>query len=185
MTQEARLCPQCGQGDLASAIESRPVRADDGTELEFSDVFTKCASCGNEFYTREQSLAASRARATALRNHDGFLGPEGIKKIREKYGVSQAQLETVLGVGSKTVVRWERGTVCQSRAVDTLLRTFDEFPFVFWHWAESRGVEIKLPFGPRKWESTIVSVRSGATSRLIDQNTGDWDIAKLQEVVAD
>jgi len=44
------------------------------------------------------------------------------RRFRESKGWSQHELERLLGTGAKTVVRWEKGTVCQSRAADRLLR---------------------------------------------------------------
>ena len=43
-------------------------------------------------------------------------------------GLSQADLEKTLGIGPKTVVRWEKGTVRQSRAADLLLRILAAHP---------------------------------------------------------
>ena len=51
-----------------------------------------------------------------------------LRAIREGYGLTQDALEQLLRVGPKTVVRWERGTVCQSAAVDTLLAVLRDEP---------------------------------------------------------
>lgn len=120
--------------------KSRSVVATDGRELTFKDKWSACKECKQEFYTREQSLASSRASADVKRKHDGLLGPSEIKAIRDKYGVTQVELERILGTGPKTVVRWERGTVSQGKAVDTLLMVLADHPNVFWGLAERRGV---------------------------------------------
>ena len=49
-------------------------------------------------------------------------------EIREGLGLTQQSFEQLLGVGPKTVVRWERGTVFQNRATDSLLRVIRAFP---------------------------------------------------------
>ncbi|MBI2401571.1 MAG: helix-turn-helix domain-containing protein [Gemmatimonadetes bacterium] len=108
--------------------EERPVSADDGTALSFLDEFSRCQRCATDFYTHDQSLASSRARAGALREHEGLLTPQEIRDIRGQLGYTQAQLEEVLGVGAKTVVRWEKGTVRQSRLADRFLRTLAAYP---------------------------------------------------------
>jgi len=133
-------CPACGSRETRVVTKSRSVVATDGTELTFKDKWSVCKECKQEFYTREQSLASSRASADLKRKHEGLLGPSDIKAIRDKYGVTQVELEKVLGTGPKTVVRWERGTVSQGKAVDTLLTVLADHPNVFWALAERRGV---------------------------------------------
>jgi putative zinc finger/helix-turn-helix YgiT family protein len=129
MTAPAAVaCPVCGANELELARERRQVTADDGTSLEFGDEFTRCRKCGVDHYTRDQSLASSRARASVLRAHEGLLSPQEIRAIRDRMGYTQAQLEQVLGVGRKTVVRWENGTVRQSRLADRFLRTLAAHP---------------------------------------------------------
>lgn len=112
----------CGGDTLRVITHLRTVVADDGTELSFRDEIMGCSACDETHYTHEQALESSRARAGALRKHAGLLTPQQIRAFREALGLSQAQLERLLGTGPKTVVRWEKGTVCQSRAADRLLR---------------------------------------------------------------
>ena len=115
-------CPVCGTTRVSPVREPRQVAADDGTVLTFDDELSRCEECRAEFYTHAQSLAASRARAAVLRAHEGLLTPQEIRVIREQLGYTQAQLEHALGTGPKTVVRWEKGTVRQSRMADQFLR---------------------------------------------------------------
>lgn len=112
----------CGADAVQVVALEREVVADDGTQLPYRDELMACSACGQRYYTHDQSLASSRARAGALRQHAGLLTPDHIRAFREGQGLSQAQLEEILGTGAKTVVRWEKGTVCQSRAADQLLR---------------------------------------------------------------
>jgi len=124
-TVESR-CPGCLEARVSEVPVRRSVRADDGESVEFIDHLSRCAACGEQFYTREQAIVSSRARAGVLRHHSGLLSPHDIMAIRSKYGLTQAELERVLGTGPKTVVRWESGSVCQSRAADNLLRLVDQ-----------------------------------------------------------
>jgi HTH-type transcriptional regulator/antitoxin MqsA len=76
-------------------------------------------------------MERTQQRAVAqIRTEEGLLTPQDIRRIREKYGLSQARLESLLRTGPKTVVRWERGTVFQSAAADTLLRLLDDDPAI-------------------------------------------------------
>lgn len=118
------LCPLC-DARTRLVTERCHVEADDGTRLSFTDELYECVNCGERFYTQAQSMDSCRNHAAALREHEHLLTPADIRGIRGRFDLSQADLEALLGVGAKTVVRWERGTVCQSRAVDLLLRILD------------------------------------------------------------
>src|SRR5207302_1398387 len=123
MSGDPVRCPVCRsvETDLVSAPRQVTAADDAATPLEFIDQFTRCGHCGEEFYTREQSLASSRAAATAMREHERLLPPDRIRAIRESYRMTQAEFERALRLGAKTVVRWESGTVRQSATANSLL----------------------------------------------------------------
>ncbi len=120
-------CPACDSEHTRLVTAQREVQADDGATLPYVDELTECDECGERFYTHDQSLASSRARAAALRAHAHLLTPDEIRGIRERFDLSQAAVEDLFALGAKTLVRWERGTVCQSRAADLLLRVLGCF----------------------------------------------------------
>jgi putative zinc finger/helix-turn-helix YgiT family protein len=82
-------------------------------------------------------------RATArIRAEDGLLAPEQVKALRTRLGLTQPEFERLLGVGKNTCVRWERGTIPQSAATDSLLRLIDRFPENADFLGELHGVEL-------------------------------------------
>lgn len=72
--------------------------------------------------------ATERRAARAVRAERGALLPFEIRALRQRLHMTQADLERLLGVGPKTVVRWERGTVLPNAATNALLRLLDEVP---------------------------------------------------------
>lgn len=105
------------------------------------DEYIRCDRCGGEYTTPEQMERTQRKAVAKIRAEEDLLSPDEIVRIRHKLCLTQAQLEALLRTGPKTVVRWERGTVFQSRAADSLLRLID---------CESKNVKIlkeiaKLP----------------------------------------
>lgn len=87
-----------------------------------------CDSCDE---TRVSLAAAEHAEAEAarlVREHLGLLAPTEIVALRTELGLTQAELEERLGLGAKTVVRWETGRVMQSKATDNLLRLVHRDP---------------------------------------------------------
>ena len=106
--------------------------------MSFPAEISACADCGEEFYTYEQSLAHSRAAATAVREAQGLLSPERIRAARMRMGMTLPQFEHAMGVGAKTVGRWERGTVAPSRAANGMLWLAERHPDVFLEYARER-----------------------------------------------
>ena len=86
---------------------------------------------------------AQRRAAEVYRDQNGFLQPDEISGLRRRWGITQVQLEDALGVGRKTVARWEAGRVLQSRALDNLLRAIDRFPAVLGFLAERQGASLE------------------------------------------
>ncbi len=63
----------------------------------------------------------------------GLLTPDEIRAGREKLGLSQQELQELLGLGGNSLSRWENGHVYQSRSHDTLLRiTYSVPPALKW-----------------------------------------------------
>jgi len=60
---------------------------------------------------------------------EGYLTDEDIKRIRKKLGLTQKAMADKLGVGLKTLARYENLSVRQSKAMDNLLRILDVYPY--------------------------------------------------------
>ena len=88
----------------------------------------RCESCGEEFFTAEQSRELSRRIKRQVREEWGLLSPERIVEIRKSLGLSQAELEELFGLGEKVVTRWENGRVIQGRTADVALRLLEMEP---------------------------------------------------------
>jgi HTH-type transcriptional regulator / antitoxin MqsA len=155
----ATRCYKCG-GSMRQVQEPATFNVGQRTAEVVVDRF-HCEQCDEILYSPEQMDSAQIAVAAALRKQDGLLTPIEIKTIREKYRLSQAQLEQLLGVGPKTVVRWERGTVFQNRTTDELLRIITQFPEVCAYLARKNGVAVQIPHakGTDKGVKLIAAVR--------------------------
>jgi HTH-type transcriptional regulator/antitoxin MqsA len=109
--------------------------------VTYLDRFYRCERCGETFYEGEMAAESFRRMASVIRAEDGLLAPDEIVSLRKKYGLSQADLERLIGAGQKTVVRWERGTVCQNKTADTLLRVLLEHPQVVAQLRKQNGLQ--------------------------------------------
>jgi len=84
----------------------------------------------------------------------------------------RTEFERALGVGKKTVVRWERGTVPPSRAANGMLWLAGHYPSVFLEYARQRShsrddvndVSVVATIVPAASETTAPLVLKGAAS---------------------
>jgi HTH-type transcriptional regulator / antitoxin MqsA len=134
-------CPIC-EGSIEEIAEEREVSIGNRTALVL-DQFFRCQECGESFYAPGQMDATMRRASDAIRAAEGLLLPSQIRGIREGLGLTQQAFEKLLGVGPKTVVRWEKGSVFQNKATDALLRVVGRFPEVTGFLAELRDVQIQ------------------------------------------
>ena len=132
-------CPVCG--GLAGSVRERTNFAVGKRSVLVEVDRFRCGECGEAFYSPDQMDAAQRSASNEVRRQDGLLMPEQIQAIRSKYRLTQTQFEQLLGVGPKTVVRWERGTVFQNGSTDELLRVLEAVPEAVAFLASRNGVQ--------------------------------------------
>jgi putative zinc finger/helix-turn-helix YgiT family protein len=77
----------------------------------------KCDTCGETFLETKTEDDPFITAYTIYRKKHNMLQPDDIKKIRMKYGVSQAELGRLLGWGGATLSRYENGAL-QDRVHD-------------------------------------------------------------------
>jgi putative zinc finger/helix-turn-helix YgiT family protein len=82
---------------------------------------------------RDYSPLPGRQEATPnaisiYRKKHGLLSADEIRAIRERYGLTQADLARLLRLGGNTVSRWESGRNIQTAAMDMLLRLIRDLP---------------------------------------------------------
>lgn len=132
-------CAFCGSASARPVTKKREVMIGRRSTVT-QDEYMRCDQCGAEYATPDQMDRTQRRAVSQIRTAEGLLAPDEIRRIREKYNLSQARLEALLRTGPKTVVRWERGTVFQSAAADTLLRLLDDNPAILEALARIAGV---------------------------------------------
>jgi putative zinc finger/helix-turn-helix YgiT family protein len=87
-----------------------------------------CPKC-HEVVLRFDDARKLRQRALAIyRKNYGLLSAEEIRSIRERFGLTQAELARLLRLGANTISRWEAGRNVQAAAMDMLLRMIRDLP---------------------------------------------------------
>jgi putative zinc finger/helix-turn-helix YgiT family protein len=88
----------------------------------------RCPKC-DEVLLRFQDAKRLGEDAIAIyRKKHGLLSAGEIRAIRERFGLTQAQLARLLRLGANTVSRWESGRNVQTAAMDILLRLIRDLP---------------------------------------------------------
>jgi HTH-type transcriptional regulator/antitoxin MqsA len=158
-------CPFCGSGPIREVRRTVTKRAGTDSPIEMTEELSRCAACGEHFFTPAQSMAQSRAYADAVRDADRLISPDRIRAARVALDMSQAAFENALGVGRKTVVRWEKGTVPPSPTANGMLWLAERYPSVFLEYASEREAKHEIP-------ETITSGKIIATISSTSQHSG-------------
>lgn len=160
-------CPICrGKMELVTEPLSMPV----GKKMvAVQHTYLKCSQCGEGFVEPSQIDALQRKAADTVRVDMGLLTPKEIRRVRNDLSLSQELLEDLLNTGRKSVIRWEKGTVCQSGAADSMLRVLKQFPGMAAYLALERGMSI--PASPKirlAWSRLLATGMVEHLSRLVD-----------------
>jgi putative zinc finger/helix-turn-helix YgiT family protein len=120
-------CPVCGtpmkekRAKLAFPVNGEDVRVPEATHLA-------CPK-GHDPVLRADDARRLRERALDLyRGKYGLLTAEDIRSLRERFGLTQAELARLLRLGQNTLSRWEAGRNIQTAAMDVLLRVLRDVP---------------------------------------------------------
>jgi putative zinc finger/helix-turn-helix YgiT family protein len=113
-----------------------------GVDVPVEQRFYRCDGCGEEHVTEELARAVQDEAATSFRKSERFLSGAEIRALRERLRLSQEQFEAALGLGAKSLARWENDRVLQNRSMDDLLRAIDRDPGLVAYLADLHGADL-------------------------------------------
>lgn len=122
-----KKCGECG-GTVQVSQDAVPVSLRGETYLVAGIKHGQCSECGETYLDLEAMKQVQQAAVRQARQSRNLLLPDEIRDLRAALGLSQPALEALLGVGPKTVTRWEKGTVFQSATADRLMRAIRAVP---------------------------------------------------------
>lgn len=120
-------CPTCGTvmdrkcGPYKLSVNGERVRVK-------SMPHWKCPKCGESMFSVKDALQHMPEAIAAYRGKYDLLSADEIRGIRDKFGLTQAELSDLLQLGANTISRWESGRNVQSAAMDKLLRIIRDLP---------------------------------------------------------
>lgn len=113
-------CDACGKEVETKIISRQESFNVCGEDITIEAQVMVCAECGEELFCEELDSATLVNAYNEYRRKHKLLLPDEIKKIREKYGLSQRSFAKLLNWGDKTICRYENGSV-QDKAHNSLL----------------------------------------------------------------
>src|ERR1035437_187354 len=108
------FCPVCREDHeytIRNEKETYPVKNEPVT-ID-ADV-TYCSVCGEQILNQEIDDDNLKKAFRIYRDKHDLLQPEEIKRIREKYTLTQIAFAQILGLGEKTIARYESGSLQDS-----------------------------------------------------------------------
>jgi HTH-type transcriptional regulator/antitoxin MqsA len=121
-------CVSCDSSDVHEVVSDRTINVGTYSVTIPTVPHIECGGCGQSYQTGQQAKALDAAVVDARRRHEGLLAGSDIRRIRLSVSLSQSDLEEALGIGPKTLVRWENNTSVQSKSIDDVLRLIELDP---------------------------------------------------------
>lgn len=121
------ICHECGtrMRKVARALGLRV----NGERVTVPNVpHLRCPRCGETLLSYEEAGWFERHALETYRKRFGLLSEQEIRQLRERLGLTQAELAALLHLGSNTVSRWEAGRNVQSASLDMMLRLLRDVP---------------------------------------------------------
>lgn len=115
------LCPSCMEEHMVSIVEDEQTNVFKGEQIKYLAQYHYCKNTDEYYESEEQMSENDISMKNEYRKKVGLLTSNEIVSIRQKYGISQSDLASVLGWGEKTITRYE-GHQVQDIAHDSILR---------------------------------------------------------------
>ena len=105
------VCKEDQEFEIRKERETYPVKND---PITIDADVTYCSVCGEQIWNQELDDANLKTAFRTYREKHRLLQPEEIKRIREKYNLTQVVFAQILGLGEKTIARYESGSLQDS-----------------------------------------------------------------------
>jgi len=121
-------CPFCGHMVMHEVTREITFHygVDDSVAITVTMPLWVCERCDSAF----MDWRGEKIEHDAICRHLGLLTPAEIRGIRERYGLTQAELARLMGFGERSIKRWEKGGLFQNASADRFLRLIDDDPEV-------------------------------------------------------
>ena len=122
------FCPMCEEEREVRPVTSVKVKVR-GEEFDVPVELYECTVCGERFDTPDNSQDELKEAYKLYREKHGYMQPEEIRALREKYGLNQTELANLLGWSVATLSRYENGAL-QDSTHDRVLKSLRDPSFL-------------------------------------------------------
>lgn len=127
LKSEKRLCTCCMEEHEVKTVQIKERTTFKNRVVSYVASYSYC-DVADELYMEEVQMQENDVKMKdAYRKAEGILTSAEISSIRDKYGITQGDLCSLLGWGAKTITRYESHQV-QDKAHDTILKKLDRDP---------------------------------------------------------
>lgn len=123
--RELRFCPICEEEHEIALIKITEPASIKGEIINCEIQTYMCEKTSEMFEDGALNNTNLLLYRDAYRESHDLLTRNSLVAIREKFRLTQEEFAIILGLGEKTIARYETGTI-QDRPYDTLMRRFDE-----------------------------------------------------------
>lgn len=120
-------CEECASECVCVAKKQEELFPVKGERVSVLSNAMVCSQCGTPAYYDKFEEDNLKQAYKKYRIMKGLLGPDDVKAIREKYGLSQRGISTLLGWSPATIARYEAGAI-PSKGHNEQLRLFSQNP---------------------------------------------------------
>jgi putative zinc finger/helix-turn-helix YgiT family protein len=134
------VCPICDKGQLIERFRSRSFEYDGVTLSINKYYYSHCDQCEEDIVLPAQARNNELQKVDARRKHDNLLTSAEIKRVRERWSLTQQAASAAFGGGANAFSKYERGEVTQSKSMDLLIRAADQIEDLRTFLARNSGV---------------------------------------------
>lgn len=117
------ICGACGQYSNLKPISKEKTYKIKGRDITVVCEGVECPLCGIGYFINNQEGELLNRIHAKYREETGLLTPEEIKKVREKYDLTQQELADILSISRENIEKYENGFL-QSEKDDNLIKQF-------------------------------------------------------------
>lgn len=119
------FCPKCFSNVDASIVHRKETYPVKGDQIIIDAKVCVCPNCGEAIWVASVDEDNLKKAYCAYQHKYKLLLPAQIKRIREKYSLSQSAFAKILGFGEKTITRYENGYI-QDESPNNLIYLVDD-----------------------------------------------------------
>jgi HTH-type transcriptional regulator / antitoxin MqsA len=120
------VCPETGKPTVRDV---RPMTISyKGQSSTFDMPGWYCHESGEAIHTPDDIKVSDAALKELKIKVENLLRPQEVKKIREKFGLTQREAGTLIGGGPNAFQKYEQGAVTVSKGISNFLRVLERHP---------------------------------------------------------